>query len=193
MKKIGVTGGIGSGKSLVCVLFAELGAPVYYSDSRAKELMNGSGVLRAKIVELLGPEAYSDSGLNRLFVADKVFRDKSLLTLLNAIVHPTVAEDFEVWAMSKTANPYVLLESAILFESGFDKLVNEVITVSAPVEMRIERAVSRDAISRESVAERIANQMTDREREARADYVIYNDKDAETLAIKVSELNKLFR
>jgi dephospho-CoA kinase len=193
MKKIGVTGGIGSGKSRVCALFAELGMPVYYSDSRAKELVNGGGQLREKIISLLGSEAYQGDRLNNSFVACKVFSDKMLLASLNAIVHPAVAEDFAAWAMSKTTYPYVLLESAILFESGFDRFVDEVITVSAPVEVRVARVILRDGLSRAEVMERIANQLTDEAREARANYIIHNDEDAENLTVKVSDLNKLLR
>jgi dephospho-CoA kinase len=193
MKKIGITGGIGSGKSFVCELFAELGVPVYYSDSRAKELVDGGGRLRNKITRLFGAEAYRDNRLNSRFVADKVFKDRMLLASLNAIVHPAVAEDFAAWAMSKTDHPYVLLESAILFESGFERFVDEVITVSAPVEVRIERVVSRDNVSRAEVMERIANQLTDEARENRADYTIYNNQNTENLMVKVSQLDKLFR
>jgi dephospho-CoA kinase len=192
MKKIGITGGIGSGKTLVCEFFRELGVSVYYSDSRAKELVNGGGVLRERIIALLGAESFNGNIMNSGFVADKVFGDKMLLASLNAIIHPAVAEDFSAWAMSQTDSPYVLLESAILFESGFDRFVDEVITVSAPVEVRIERVVLRDGLSRAAVEERIANQLTDQERDARADYIIHNDKDAENVAIRVSQLNKLF-
>jgi dephospho-CoA kinase len=193
MRKIGVTGGIGSGKSLVCELFAEMGVPVYYSDSRAKELVNGGGQLRDKIIALLGPESYRGDRMNRRFIADKIFADKMLLASLNGIVHPAVAEDFVAWTMSKTIYPYVLLESAILFESGFDVFVDEVITVSAPVKMRVERVVSRDGISRAEVMERMANQLTDEERQTRADHTIYNDKDIEQMAVSVCQFDKMFR
>lgn len=194
MIKVGVTGGIGSGKSRVCALFAALGIPVYDSDKRAKELMNGDGQLHDKITALFGAEAYGRDGrLDRRFVAGKVFNDPMLLTSLNGIVHPAVAEDFEAWSMSQSEFPYVILESAILFESGFDRFVDKIITVSAPEELRIERVLARDGVSRQAVAERIANQMADAEREARADYIINNDGDIEVLSVKVSNLDKLLR
>jgi dephospho-CoA kinase len=193
MKKIGVTGGIGSGKSLVCELFASLGAPVYFSDSRAKELMDGGGRLQEDIISLLGTEAYRDNRLNHTFIAGKIFNDRMLLSSLNAIVHPAVAQDFDAWAMSKTDHPYVLLESAILFESGFNRFLDKIITVSAPVEVRIQRVVSRDGTSRQEAMERIANQLTDEAREERADYIIHNNQDADNIMIKVSQLDKLFR
>lgn len=193
MKKIGVTGGIGSGKSRVCALFAELGVPVYDSDSRGRELMDGDGKLRQEIISLLGPESYHDGKLDRPYVASKVFTDKILLTSLNGIVHPAVAQDFAAWSMSKTHCPYILLESAILFESGFDRFVDKVITVSAPEATRIERVASRDGVSRQSVMERMDNQLTDQAREERADYTIHNDGSSEDLVIKVSELDKLLR
>lgn len=194
MIKVGVTGGIGSGKSVVCALFAESGAPVYDSDSRGKELMNGDGKIRRAIENLLGSKSYhSDGRPDRAFIAAKVFSNKILLAELNAIIHPAVAEDFAAWAMSKSSYPYVVLESAILFESGFDRFVDVTVTVSAPEELRIERVASRDGVSRQSVMERIANQLTDSAREERADHIILNNGNIDELAAKVGMLDKLLR
>lgn len=194
MIRVGVTGGIGSGKSRVCAFFAALGIPVYDSDRRAKELMDGDGKLRNSIIALFGDSAYGRDGrLDRRFIAGKVFNDRMLLASLNGIVHPAVAEDFEAWAMSQNDHHYVILESAILFESGFDRFVDKIITVSAPKDLRIEWVMDRDGASRRQVVERMANQMGDEEREGRADYIIHNDGDFDNLAVKVSDLDKLLR
>ncbi len=195
MIRVGVTGGIGSGKSTVCELFEELGAPVYYSDERARELMNSREEIRCAIVELLGDGAYRGDTLNNGYVAGRVFDDKGLLASLNAIVHPAVASDFEAWALSFARRPYIILESAILFESGFDKLIDRVVTVSAPETLRIERVVIRSdgKASREDTMRRMANQMTDAEREARADRRIENSGSREELAAQVQLLDKEFK
>ncbi len=193
MTRVGVTGGIGSGKSRVCALFAALGIPVYDSDGRAKELMNGDGGIKQAITALFGAQAYRDGVIDRAFVASRVFGDKMLLASLNGIVHPAVALDFDAWAMSNSCFPYVIMESAILFESGFDRLVEKVVTVSAPEEVRIARVASRDGVSRQSVMDRIANQLTDSAREARADYVIHNAGSIAELAAAVNEIDKKLR
>lgn len=217
MIKVGVTGGIGSGKSTVCELFARLGAPVYDSDVRAREIMNrgpdasacnregsGEGMKRA-IIALLGDEAYRGDALNNAYVAGKVFADKMLLASLNSIVHPAVARDFEAWALGFADRPYVVLESAILFESGFDRLVDRVVTVSAPAELRLERVIARcsksgiggarlaDTLNREEVMLRMANQMTDERREARAWQVIDNKGDLRALADNVQLIDNMLK
>lgn len=171
MKRIGITGGIGSGKSTVCRLFEQSDFPVYYSDFRAKELM--TTVLRQPIENMFGSEAYIDKSLNRGYIASKVFNNPSLLSQLNQIVHPAVACDFEKWASEQKA-PLVFLESAILFESGFDKMVDYTIFVDAPLEERIERTILRDSRSREEVIARIANQNSDLAK-TKANFVIQND------------------
>ncbi len=193
MIKVGVTGGIGSGKSRVCALFAALGIPVYDSDAGARELMNSDAEVMKAVTALFGPEAYDGGKLDRAFVAERVFHDKPLLASLNRIVHPAVVRDFDRWAMSHSDSPYVIMESAILFESGIDRFMDKVIAVSAPENIRIERVASRDGASRQSVLDRMANQLTDRERESRADYVINNDGSIEELAVKVHEIDKKLR
>ena len=196
MIRIGVTGGIGSGKSTVCAVLAGLGVPVYDSDGRARGLMDESMELRRKIVALLGEETYRGDTLDRAFVAGKVFGDKSTLASLEGIIHPAVAEDFETWAgemEAQAAHPCVVLESAILFESGFDRLVDRVVTVSAPEEVRLERIVSSRHCSRREAMARMASQMTDAERESRADYVIENSGGREELAAAVENLYKLLK
>lgn len=188
MIRVGVTGGIGSGKSAVCQCFARLGVPVYDSDSRAKMLMDSDGIRRA-IVDLLGEGAYRNGVLDRSFVAAKVFSDKMLLAALNAIVHPAVAQDFGAWTLGLASHRYVLMESAILFESGFDRLVDRVIAVSAPAEMRLERILADRGISREEVVRRMENQLTDPERESRADFVVHTTGTLDDLFEKVQLLD----
>ncbi len=194
MLRIGLTGGIGSGKSTVSRMFAALGIPVYDADTAAKQLMNTSSELRGRIVGLLGAQAYKGGTLDRAFVASRVFSDKALLHGLNSIVHPAVIEDFKEWARQKESegSPYVIHESAILFESGMNVLTDRVVTVSAPVEVRIKRAAARDGSDPGKVRARMANQMEDAGRESRADYVIHSGE-SDILMPQVLELDKIFR
>ena len=131
MIRVGVTGGIGSGKSTVCRLFAERGVPVYDSDSEAKRLMGEDPSLRAALVEAFGDETFRDGVLNRRYLAATVFGDRHALARLEALVHPCVKRDFERWAAERTAEPYVVLECAILYESGMDAAVDRVVAVVA--------------------------------------------------------------
>ena len=139
MIRVGVTGGIGSGKSTVCRLFAERGVPVYDSDSEAKRLMREDPSLRAALVEAFGDETFRDGVLNRRYLAATVFGDRRALARLEALVHPCVKRDFERWAAERTAEPYVVLECAILYESGMDAAVDRVVAVVAPEELRLVR------------------------------------------------------
>ena len=162
MYKVGITGGIGSGKSSVCSLLAAYGVPVYDSDAEAKRLMEQSVDLREALCEAFGEECYSEQGLNRAYLASKVFGDAEQLQRLNSIVHPAVRADFAAWAESQSA-PYVVLESAILFESGFNNEVDTTLAVLAPMEERIRRTMERDNTDRESVMRRIGHQLSDDE------------------------------
>lgn len=192
--KIGITGGIGSGKSAVCRLFAGLGVPVYDCDLRGRELLSGDGKVKAAIVELLGPEAYSASGPNREFIARKVFGDRALLTSINAIIHPAVAGNLEAWVLTNASlAPYVVAESAVLFESGFDKFFDTTINVAAPENVRLERIIARGGIDRESALERMKNQFTDNKRCLLADRTIDNTGTLNDLKLKVIQLDKEFR
>ena len=173
MFKVGITGGIGSGKSTVSRILAECGVAVYTSDDRAKELMASSQVLRDKIVDLFGEEAYLDGKLNKPYLAQRVFSNPEALAKLNSIVHPAVMDDFDRWAEEQEGN-YVVLESAILFEANLDSRVDCVVSVLAPEELRIERAMQRDGASREDIVRRIANQISDDERTERSKYAIVN-------------------
>lgn len=187
MIKIGVTGGIGSGKSTVCRVFSLLGIPYYDSDAEAKRLMNTDSELAARIRSLLGPGAYTEQGLDRAYVSARVFGHPDRLQRLNAIVHPAVEHDFARWAEAQQA-PYVIEESAILFESGADRLMDRTVAVVAPEEVRIRRVCRRDRREEQAVRARIAHQMSDEERIRRADYVLRADE-RELLIPQILELH----
>lgn len=191
MKKIAICGGIGSGKSTVCQMFAERGVAIYDSDSRAKALMNESEPLRKALMAEFGTGCYEGGVLNRPYLAQRVFASPEQLAKLNAIVHPAVKEDFLRWAEEQSGD-YVILESAILYESGFDSLVDKVVAVLAPLPLRIERAMQRDGASREQIEARIKAQMSDDELMARADFAIVNFQ-LEDVEKDVVELNHRFK
>jgi len=170
---VGLTGGIGSGKTTVAKLFYKLGVPIYVSDIEAKQLMISNEKLIQKIKELLGNEAYVEGKLNRSYISHQVFNNKKKLAQLNAIVHPAVAIDFMQW-YKKQDKPYVIKESAILFETGGHTHCDVVITVTAPLEERINRVVLRDGTSEKQVKSRIDNQLSDEQKIKQSDYVIYN-------------------
>lgn len=173
MKIVGLTGGIGSGKTTVAKLFGELGIPVYNSDMEAKKLTNTSKAIREELIDLLGNETYKNGSLDRKFMADKIFNDKNLLLKVNAIIHPRVAEHFKKW-VSQQKSKYVIKEAAILFESGSNAYCDVVILVTAPKEERISRVMKRDQVSREEVEARISNQWPDEKKMELSDYVIEN-------------------
>ncbi len=191
MKKIAICGGIGSGKSTVCQMFAERGVAIYDSDSRAKALMNESEPLRKALMAEFGAECYEGGVLNRAYLAQRVFASPEQLAKLNAIVHPAVKSDFLAWADMQSGD-YVILESAILYESGFDALVDKVVAVLAPLPLRVERAMQRDGASREQIEARIKAQMSDDELMARADFAIVNFQ-LEDVEKDVVELNHRFK
>lgn len=173
MIRIGITGGIGSGKSTVCRIFGEAGAAVYDSDAAAKRLMNEDADLRSRLVDEFGVQTYENGVLNRAYLASVVFADEEKLHRLDSIVHPAVREDFRRWCESRTED-IAILESAILFESGFDKEVDATLAVVAPRELRIERVMKRNGVGREEVERRMAAQMSDDELSRRADCTIVN-------------------
>ena len=189
MKKIAVCGGIGSGKSTVCQMFAERGVAVYDSDSRAKSLMSESAALRDALVAEFGEECYEGGMLNRSYLASKVFGSEEQLAKLNSIVHPAVKADFLAWAEEQHGD-FCILETAILFESGFDAVVDCSVAVLAPTPLRIERAMQRDGATREQIEARIKAQMSDDELMRRADFAIVNlhledvEKDVAELAYR---------
>ncbi|TDS15276.1 dephospho-CoA kinase [Maribacter caenipelagi] len=170
---IGLTGGIGSGKSTVAAMFQELGVPVYDSDKRAKFLMNTSEIINKQLVELLGKEAYVKGKLNRSYIAEKVFNDSELLAKLNNIVHPVVRQDFIDWTKNQESC-YVIQETALLFENKSQGLYDDVILVTAPKEVRIERVLDRDNSTREQVEARMTNQLDDEIKLELANFIIEN-------------------
>lgn len=188
MYKVGITGGIGAGKSTVCDLLRERGVAVYDSDSRAKQLMSEDVMLRAELIEAFGDAVYGASGLDRAYLAKSVFGNDEALRKLNAIVHPAVMRDFAGWAEVQEGD-YVVLESAILFEAGLADRVDSVVAVMAPESLRLERAMARDGASRDEILSRIRSQMSDDERMERAKYAVVNI-DREELAEDVEQLHR---
>lgn len=174
MVTVAITGGIGSGKSSVCRLIQMLGYKIYDCDKRAAYIINNNRDIYRDITALFGKEAYVDGVLNRKLISSKVFNDSSLLDMLNKITHPRVIEDFKQWTadQNEQGEKMLFIESAILFESGLNKTVDRIITVSAPIELRAERAAKRDGLSVEDIKRRIANQMSDSERIELSNYNI---------------------
>ena len=173
MKIVGLTGGIGSGKTTVARMFEDLGIPVYIADTEAKALMNRSKIIHRKLTQLLGPSAYIDGKVNRAFLAEKIFNDKQLLQEVNSIIHPKVATHFNRWVKKQRA-PYCIKEAAILFETGGYKNCDATILVVAPLQLRIERVLSRDNSTEAEVRARMDNQWDDEKKIALADHVIEN-------------------
>jgi len=173
MKIIGLTGGIGSGKSTIAKMFEALNVPVYYADIEAKELMNSSHVIKTKLISIFGKEAFVNNKLNKPFIADIVFNDKKKLKLLNGIVHPEVEKHFNNWIKNQKCT-YVIQENAILFESKNQNNFDEIITVTSPKSVKVNRVILRDNISKEKVIERMQNQLSDKYKMERSKYVIHN-------------------
>ena len=191
MKVIGITGGIGSGKTTTCKVFEELGIPVYYADVRAKELMASDPELKRKVTALFGEEAYSGNMLNRAYLAQQVFGSKEKLSALNGVVHPAVANDFEEWLDRHKDHKYVLKEAAILFESGAYQNVDITVLVIAPEKLRLERVMNRDGVTREDVLKRMKNQWTQERKAKLADHIITNDE-TQLLLPQVFKLHQKF-
>jgi dephospho-CoA kinase len=175
MLKVGLTGGIGSGKSTVARMFEMLHIPVYYADDRAKAIMNTDPGLRKKIISLFGEETYSGNQLNKPYVASLVFEDKNKLQQLNALVHPVTIADSEIW-MNRQSTSYAIKEAALIFESKINVQLDVVIGVFAPVLLRMQRVTARDPITPEEAERRMKNQMDEDEKMALCDFVIINDE-----------------
>ena len=174
--KVGITGGIGSGKTTVCKVFETLGIPVYYADWHARQLMVSAPRLVAGVKALFGPDAYLEDGaLNRPFIAKQVFNNDKKLQQLNQLVHPAVAEDADRWHHAQENVPYTLKEAALLFESGNNKQLDKVITIFVFLVLRIQRVMARDQVAAEDVRARMDKQMPEEEKVKLADYVIHND------------------
>lgn len=174
MIKIGITGGIGSGKTIVASLFQVMGIPVYIADEESKLLTDTSLVIKEKLTALFGNDLYSDKGLNRPLLASHIFSSQEHLQKVNSIIHPEVNKHFLNW-VSRQRGDICAIESAILFESGFDRIVDYSLMVYAPLEIRIERAGKRNNVSREEIERRIQSQLSDEIKKERSSFVVYND------------------
>jgi len=174
MLRIGLSGGIGSGKSTVAGILAKMGYPIFYSDQEAKRLYDENPVLQKQLVDLFGPAIYRDGQLNKAFLAQQLFSNAELKAQVTALVHPLVRKAFEVWAQQQTSD-LIFNEAAILFETGAYKDFDATVLVTAPIETRIERVQKRDLISREAVLQRIANQWPDSKKMNLTTYIITND------------------
>ncbi len=191
MRRVAITGGIGSGKSTVCRALAALsGAPIYDSDSRAKQVMATHPEVRQELVELFGEDVFAEGQLNRALISSRVFGNPPMLERLNAIVHPRVVADFEQWAESQSSD-YVILESALLFTSPLVGHYDLAVVVDAPLEVRVERCVRRDGATPEEVRRRIASQMSAEQMRQRADCVV--EADGRDLRPAVKEIDRLIR
>ena len=179
MLKVGITGGIGSGKTTVCQIFEKLGVPVYYADQRAKELMEDDSQLRTEIKQEFGDDIYDTDGkLDRKKLAEIVFNNEEKLLKLNGMVHPAVFRDNQSWneVLAKKGYPYTIKEAALLVETGSYRTLDKLIVVSAPEEDRIKRVMARDGSTEEQVLARIKAQMPEEQKVKYADYIIYNDR-----------------
>ena len=174
MVVVGLTGGIGSGKTTILEVFKSLGVPVYIADTEAKALMNRSKVIKRKLIHLFGEEAYKNGKLNRPYLSSKIFNNKELLIKMNAIVHPKVASHFKRWVSKQNAE-YVIKEAAIIFENNLQSQYNYIITVVADEDLRIKRVIKRDNASEEKVKTIINNQLSDAEKIKKSDFVIINN------------------
>lgn len=190
MLKIGLTGGIGSGKTTVAAIFEVLGIPVYYADIQARRIMNEDETVRESIKNYFGEASYINGKLNREYLAQLVFNDKEKIAILNSIVHPATIHDAAVWVKNQTSN-YIIKEAALIFESSSNKGLDYVIGVKAPLQLRIKRAMSRDNLSEEEVLARINKQMKEEVKLGLCDYIINNDE-KELITPQVLSLHKTF-
>ena len=189
--RIGITGGIGSGKSVVSHLLELMGIPIYISDIEARSLMLKDEHIRQGLVDLLGEDVYVQQQLNKRLLASYLFDNPSHAALINAIVHPRVKEDFRRWAESHSSSALVGIESAILYEAGLQDEVDMVVMVYAPEEIRVARAMQRDGVSREDVVRRVHSQMNDEEKRMKADEIIVNDGKTPLIPQIIKLLQKL--
>lgn len=191
MKKIGITGGIGSGKSVVGKILEAMNFPVYYSDERSKNIVDSDPDIRKELLALIGTEVYLNDKLDRPFLAEKIFRDDTLLQKVNAIIHPKVRQQFADWAEAQNST-IVFNEAAILFETGAYKSMDATILVTAPLEIKIDRVVKRDRLTREQVLERMSKQWSDEQKSPLADFIVANDdtqpllKQVENIILKLT-------
>ncbi|MDX5586250.1 MAG: dephospho-CoA kinase [Aureibaculum sp.] len=173
MIKVGLTGGIGSGKTTVANYFIELGVPIYFADYEAKKLMNSSADIKNKLIREFGEKTYQNGELNRKYLASIVFNDTSKLNIINGIVHPAVANHFAEWIKKQKSN-YIIQENAILFENNTSSVFDYIITVTASIDVKIERILKRDSGSKNDILSRMKNQWDDLRKIDLSDFVIHN-------------------
>lgn len=188
MRIVGLTGGIGSGKTTVANFFEKLGVPVYYADNEAKKLMQSSKSLIEDIINLLGAESYQNGKMDRAYIADLVFQDKAKLEKLNALVHPEVESHFKKWLKTLNSN-YAIQENALIFENNKESKYDAIITVTAPLKTRVKRVMERDKVTEKQVANRIDNQLDDAVKISNATFVIHNT-DLKKCEDQVLEIHK---
>ena len=177
MLKLGITGGIGVGKTVVASFLKATGIPVYIADDEAKRLTSSSLVIKSKLIQSFGEELFANDTLNKTLLASLIFKNKENLNLVNLMIHPEVFSDFNEWAKKHKNKPLIAMESAILFETGYAKNMDLVLTVTAPLEERIGRIQKRNQSTREEILERVSKQLPENEKCEKADFVIYNDND----------------
>lgn len=188
MLKIGLTGGIGSGKTTVAHIFEVLGIPVYYADDAAKKIMSENEDIKQAIIKSFGTESYVDGKLNRAFLAQEVFSDPQKTLLINSIIHPATIADVEQW-FEKQQGPYAIKEAALIFEANAEKKLDLVIGVSSPLELRLQRVMQRDSITKEAVEKRMHHQMNADQKMDRCDFII-NNNDRELLIPQVISIHE---
>lgn len=189
--KIGITGGIGSGKSYVCSIIEKLGYPIFYSDKEAKWLMENNLKLKHEITELVGNGAYVEHSLNKNVIRNFIFNSEKNRKKLNDLVHPVVFKHFEIWSKQLKNNELIFNESALLFETGSSKRFDKIILITAPTELKIERLTQRDNLSKQEVVKRIDSQLSDKEKISLADFVIENNEKDLLVPKIVTVLNQL--
>lgn len=193
MLTVGITGGIGSGKSTVCKIFGVLGIPVFQADTVARKLQNEDPHIRKRLTALFGSDIYSAEGtLDRVKLAKIIFNNRQLLEEVNQLVHPAVRREFAGWKASQHAVPYVLYEAAILFESGNAHQFDRTVLVVADVKERIARVMKRDEVTEEAILQRMQNQMKDSEKIKLADFILENN-DNQMIIPQVLQLDQIFK
>jgi len=191
MLRVGLTGGIGSGKTTVAHIFESLGIPVFYADQVAKQIMTDNPVMVAAIKEKFGALAYSGNTLNKEYIADIIFSDPQKLTWMNQLIHPATIKAANDWFVAQKS-PYAIKEAALLFESGANRDLDYAVGVVAPVSLRIERVMKRDGSTLPAIKQRMANQLDEESRDKKCDFLLYNN-DTKPLLAQVIELDKKLR
>ncbi len=192
MLKVGITGGIGSGKTIICEIFKHLNIPIYNADIEAKKILINNSIVRKELIKNFGENIYLNSSeINKELLANIIFNDKTALKKINSIVHPAVWQNFLHFIQNKTSYNYVILEAAILIESGFYKNMDYVVTVTAPEDIRVQRVMKRDNASKKIIMQRINNQILEEERMKFSDFIIIND-DKQLVLPQVLDLHNKF-